>query len=102
MKAIGYVTLFLISMVLNAYAMFKLWHWFAVPIGAMSVNIYHAFGLALLVRFLTVQTNSGYHIAAAKHHGYTPDASITVANSILTPLVALAFGWFAHALAGSP
>jgi hypothetical protein len=57
MKVIGYITTFLVTIVLaniwSGYALSILWKWFIVPpFGAPQLTIGYAIGLALIWRFL--------------------------------------------------
>jgi hypothetical protein len=85
------LTLFYIvgSSVLNGWVLSKLWLWFMVPMfGFKPISVVYAIGLALTVRFLTVD------------YSFTKQEKQDTATILLIPvfgsLFALAFGWLVH------
>src|SRR5690348_6790250 len=63
MKAIGYITTYLVLAVfgalLNGWAIEKLWRWLIVPTFRLSpLTVAQCIGLALFVGYLTHQTNA--------------------------------------------
>lgn len=75
--------------VLNGWVLSKLWLWFMVPLfGFKPLSIVYAIGLALTVRFLTVN----YDFAKQEKQSATTILLIPIFSS----LFALAFGWLIH------
>lgn len=79
--------LFAPLIMLDGWAVRKLWHWFAVPLGAPALTLAMACGVALLVRTLR-----GQHVQKE-----TPEWSKLVAAGLMGPLVAVGMGALIHA-----
>jgi hypothetical protein len=90
--AIAFVAGLAIDVFWGGYVASTLWGWFAVPLGAPGVSIWHAAGLgALLSVFLG---SRGIPVADKSDAGAALLLGITY--SVLIPLLGLAAGWVAH------
>lgn len=73
------------AMLLRAWAFVTLWVWFVIPFGLPAVGYAHALGLSLFVSWLVHQTPP-----------QEPDPNHllrSVMYSLLTPPIAVGFGW---------
>lgn len=81
-----------ISVFWGGFVASTLWGWFAVPLGAPGINIWHAAGLgALLSVFLG---SRGIPVVEKSDAGAT--VLLGIIYSVLIPLLSLAAGWVAH------
>lgn len=87
--AVGFVALVALSAVLNGWALAILWGWFMVPFGLPALSIPTAIGVALVVSFLTHQTD---HYEDKTKTGGERFATSVVAAFIKAP-IALTIGW---------
>jgi hypothetical protein len=67
----------------------QLWGWFAVPLGLPAVGMWHALGVAVLFRLLTLK---GYPRPDNKNEAFEAVATWVY------PLLSLGFGWFYQAM----
>jgi hypothetical protein len=88
----AFITLLLIpfAILLNAFVFTRLWEWFITPLGVITIGMAHAYGIVLLVHFLTHQ-----HGLAKENKGNDALAQATL-NMFLIPLFAWGFGAIAH------
>lgn len=89
LKFLGGCVLLAISTVLGAYAVSSLWLWFVVPLGIKAIGLVHAYGLSIIVHYMTMEMPD--HKKLAKE----PFAS-RVGFRILLTLTALGLGYVTH------
>lgn len=93
MKVIGYITTFLVTIVLSAlwsgYVLSVLWRWFVVPpFGAPALSVGYAIGIASVVGYLTQPYKSN-----ADDKTRSALLAEGVAVAAIKPAFALLFGW---------
>jgi hypothetical protein len=95
MKYLGYVTAFIIFMVLSVsysgYALSVLWGWFVVPtFNLKPISIPVAIGLAIVVSYLTNHTDS-----SQENNGdtFTEVLAKLTGRALFKPTIALLVGW---------
>jgi hypothetical protein len=49
MKYLGYLTFFIIAILLKGFVLTELWDWFIIPLGLKSISLFHAMGISLLL-----------------------------------------------------
>lgn len=89
LAAAGVFVLVALSCVLNGWALAILWGWFMVPFGAPVLTIPTAIGLALVVSFLTHQTD--HYEDKDKTAGERFGGSVL--TMLIKPPLALFVGW---------
>jgi len=91
--AVGFVALMVVSSILNGYVLSILWGWFVVPVFHLSpLTIVPAIGVALVVSYLTHQTND----CQEKERSTSEKIAYAVAVAVVKPLLALCLGWVVH------
>ena len=92
MKAIGIITVTLVTMVLstllNGWAFSLLWEWFVVPLGYPVLSIPQAIGLAMTIAYATHQ----YQKDENKGKRFTEVLAWGVSLAIVKPLMSLGIG----------
>lgn len=88
LKAIGWTVVFLVGTLLSGVVVVDLWCWFAVPLGAPEIGLFHALGLRLLV----------FPRSAVVESGEKPGKIIAV--GIVFSLVTWGLGWLYASLMG--
>lgn len=86
MAAIGLLTVFVFTMLLQGFVLKVLWAWFVVPtFGLNGLSLAAALGLSMMTSYLT-------------HQYHKDDRSIgeQVLYSILECVIALVIGWVIH------
>lgn len=78
---------------LNGWVLSILWKWFIVPFGAPNISIPVAIGIAIVIGFLTKQTESKHCVDDRPKETRTIDAVAQIFAAILYPFVALGIGW---------
>jgi len=78
-------------MALSGYATSNLWLWFAVPLGAPHIGVWHAAGLSILIS--SILGMRGLDAANKKDKSKFELAIDYTLKSIIPPLVCLFFGW---------
>lgn len=89
LKFLGGCILLVISTILGAYAVSTLWLWFIVPLGVSAIGLVHAYGLSIIIHYMTMEMPD--HKKLAKE----PFAS-RVGFRILLTLTALGLGYVTH------
>lgn len=83
------------SMLMNGWAITKLWGWFIVPFGLPALTIPMALGIFTFVTYMTYRIDFAEAKAdAAKGIGHVLVKSFTV--STFKPLTAILMGWIIH------
>lgn len=78
---------------LRALALMACWGWFVIPVGAPHLGGWHLLGLSILGQVLIP------HYPKTDEKGLTHEKMVlSLATAIAAPLLALAFGWFFHAM----
>lgn len=78
--------------ILNGWVTSILWGWFIVPLGAPTIGIANAIGLALFVGlFVNRQV-----IAPTEGETDTNKSVVKVVLAVLFPFIALGIGWIIH------
>ena len=77
----------------SGYVLSVMWAWFIVPLGAVSIGVWHAFGISVLVDLLTFKQPQE-KVDDSKR----PSPGVRIATSLFVPLIVLGFGWAAHAM----
>lgn len=90
---LGFLALIPLSAMWRGYVLTVLWAWFVMPtFGLPALGIAPAIGLALVVSFLTHQSD-----AAKKPEGdFAERMATAVAYAFLLPLLVLGIGWVVH------
>jgi hypothetical protein len=89
----GFLTLSVISCVLQGFVFTYLWKWFMIPFGMKSISLVHAIGLIILLDFGT------YHYYDAKSEDNRLTKMLKALKFVvLKPLTALLLGYIAHLL----
>lgn len=84
MEALGKITLSVIGAICSGIFLKLAWSWFFVPLGIPDLKGYaHAFGVAVLVGYLTKNTNYKDNREEAEK----------IAAAVLYPAIALLFAW---------
>jgi hypothetical protein len=83
----AFLLLVLAAIVWDGFAMYKLWGWFAVPVGAPHLSLAHVIGLSLLAGIF-VGTNRLRPNKATKG-----DWKEAVAQLVLAPAFAIGLGY---------
>jgi mannose/fructose/N-acetylgalactosamine-specific phosphotransferase system component IIC len=78
------------GILLNAFVLTQLWHWFVVPFGIMTLSMAHAYGIAILIRLFT------YHHNYAKEKTGNDALVDSIIAMFMAPLFAWGFGAIAH------
>ena len=78
-----------LSILLRAFVLVQLWHWFVVPLGVVSIGMAHAYGLAALVSLLNPQKIDKYD----EEEGVLRGAIKATIISLLLPLIIWFVGW---------
>jgi multisubunit Na+/H+ antiporter MnhB subunit len=86
--ALTVMALLVPSVILRGFVFSYLWQWFVVPLGAHSISISLAVGLALIVSYLTHQDQSG--LARVKQDNPVGRA---IGKMMFTPLFIWFIGW---------
>jgi hypothetical protein len=86
--------------VLNGWALSILWEWFIVPIGLPPVSVPMAVGIAIVVGFLTKQTETKHCVDTRTKDEKITDAIASIVAMIAYPLVALGIGWIVRGFIG--
>lgn len=92
MKALGYLALAVIFSMLYAFVTLKLWLWFVVPLGVVTITFAEAWGIHVLVSFFllwgiwTDEEKSAQNIRRA------------VAKAVMAAILFLE-GWIVHLFA---
>lgn len=87
---VGIPVLIALGSIFNGYALKVLWGWFIVPIFHLpQLSIPSAIGIALVVGYLTKQTND----CEEKERSGGEKFSRAVLEAILRPSLALLVGW---------
>jgi hypothetical protein len=103
MKAIGYTVTFLfyaaIASLWSGYVLSVLWAWFVASqfIGAPSLSIPAAIGLAITVRYLTINHRTDPNDKRPAAEKITEG----VVTSFVNPAFALLFGYVVHLFLGA-
>lgn len=84
-----------VGVFMNGWVGMTLWGWFAVPLGVVPIGLWHAVGLAGLVRLL-VGTSRRYE--QDKDESLLKMSLSSLAYSVLVPLISLGLGWCTHQL----
>ena len=82
-KAGAAIAAAIVGTFLNAFALTKMWGWFIVPLGVASIGMAHAWGLTMLISWLT---NHSYKTSDDQGLG------VLVGKAIIYPLFVLLFG----------
>ncbi len=81
---IAYLFAIPVAILLRGWALQKLWSWFIVKqFNQLEISIPVALGIVTIIALLTYQNTDNSK----------KDAMVTITVSILTPLMALFFGW---------
>ena len=92
MKAIGIITVTLVTMVLstllNGWAFSLLWEWFVAPLGYPVLSIPQAIGLTMIIAYATHQ----YQRDENKGKPFTEVLAWGVSLAIVKPLMSLGIG----------
>jgi len=81
----------IIGIFLGGLAIMYLWEWFITPFGLMSIGIFHAMGIDLLITFITYQINS---FTVKPMEDKTSYEEVFIRTSIiLNPIIYLACGY---------
>ena len=92
MKAIGIITVTLVTMVLstllNGWAFSLLWEWFVVPLGYPVLSVPQAIGLTVTIAYATHQ----YQRDENKGTPFTEVLAWGVSLAIVKPLMSLGIG----------
>ncbi len=84
-----------LSFIWCAYVTTVLWDWFAVPLGAPHIGVFHAYGLALLAAVMV----RGYGSKRKPERSASEtlkDALHAFWCAVFAPAFILLFGWLAH------
>jgi len=85
-KGVGWLALFIPTIIFSGFVTAELWGWFVVPLGVPAIGIAHALGLRLVV-----------HVATFTYAEDKRGQGERLANAIVLPLFAWAFGAIYHA-----
>jgi hypothetical protein len=92
MKAIGIITVTLVTMVLsallNGWAFSLLWEWFVAPLGYPVLSIAQAIGLSMTIAYATHQ----YQRDENKDKPFTEVLAWGISLAIVKPLISLGVG----------
>ena len=78
-----------LAALLDAWVLTKLWGWFLIPLGLPQITIIPAFGIALIVRFLTKDLETA-------REDYKGKWWLPALHQLVFPFVYLVLGWVAH------
>ena len=79
-----------ISLMLRAWIITWLWLWFIVPLGVTEIGLAWAIGLASIISMFS------HDAPPAKASDETDMWAKAIGKLIVSPLLALGFGWLAH------
>ena len=83
------------SMLMNGWAITKLWGWFMVPLGLPMLTIPMALGIYTIVTYMTYQINyAEIRADSGKGVGYVLGKGFVIAT--FKPLTAILMGWIIH------
>jgi len=88
MKTLGSITFAILVGLLRAYALYQLWSWFVVPLGAPKIGMAHAYGLSLVGAL----SSSGIIYKKQTEEEELGQKALMVA----IPLFSLGLGYIAH------
>ena len=52
LKMLGLLPVLILGLLLNAYFLLLLWHWFVVPLGVREITYWHSAGLSVMLSYL--------------------------------------------------
>ena len=52
LKLVGLIPVVLLGLLLNAYFLLLLWHWFIMPLGVRDITYWHSAGLSTMFSYL--------------------------------------------------
>ena len=87
-KVVAAIVAIIFGTVLNAFVLTQMWAWFIVPLGVVAIGMAHAWGLAIIIMWITdhnTQKNDDEFV-------------VVMARAIIGPLFVLLFGCFAFFL----
>ena len=90
LKFLGVITVSILTFALNCYTGMRLWNWFMVPLGVVSIGALHSFGLAILVKFFTF---ASAYVNWSENNAYATQRMVV---EFLVPLFSLLFGYIIH------
>ena len=91
---VGIIVLGVVGSVFNGYVLSILWGWFMVPTFHLpTLSVAPAIGIAMVIGYLTKQESPDVE---EKERSTGMKVARFVAQIIMKPLVALAFGWVVH------
>lgn len=90
---VGVGLLMVLTSIFNGYVLNVLWRWFVVPtFDAPQLGIVPAIGVAMVVNYLVRQT----HDCVKEEKGFGEKIAEGTVIAIVTPSLALFFGWIVH------
>jgi uncharacterized membrane protein len=78
---------------INGFVLSKLWAWFIVPLGAPSLTLPLAIGLAMVVGFLTYHTRVMPSSDTRTETEKVSDGLTVLAAGMVSPFITLLIGW---------
>jgi hypothetical protein len=79
----------------SGFVISKLWGWFLVPVGVVSIGVWEGAGLSLLIHLLTMDTT----ISRDSEKSAAERLGVAMSYGLITPAFFLAFGALYHAFA---
>ena len=89
-KVFGFL-ITVIGIFLGGFTIMWLWEWFITPFGLMSIGIYHAIGIDLLITYITSQINSFNAKPLEERTMY--EETFVKTSIILSPIIYLVLGY---------